>query len=406
MRNETTQMTKVPQQRPGHPLSQVTNENRYRILLGSHESGRTCEWNIRRDRHLLIAGIAGSGKSVLTRSVIMQWTRRGWPVWVVDPTLGGFAGMRSWPGVQRYAGHAQQIRALIRQAWGEVERRYDLLLSGQDEGFEPLLLVLDAFDAMRARVKASYAEIWAEPLPERCPELRMLQQLIAMAGAVDVHLVVAVHRPRGDLVGDHARSDFRARVSLGPLSPLAAVAFWGSRDVGVEVPAGRGFGIGMDDAGTPMAMQAVWTPDPARVGSSADVALLRELRGEIAPDGSDGGPEEAVPSRPRIVVLCGSTRFPGEFAAANYRETIAGRVVLTVGVYPHAQETHGHGEGGDVDAATKIALDDLHKHKIDLADEVLVLDVDGYIGDSTRSEIDYAVRHGKPVRYRSQEVPG
>jgi len=47
----------------------------------------------------------------------------------------------------------------------------------------------------------------------------------------------------------------------------------------------------------------------------------------------------------------------------------------------------------------KIALDELHKRKIDLADEVLVLNVNGYIGSSTRSEIEYAKQHNKPVRY-------
>jgi hypothetical protein len=44
-------------------------------------------------------------------------------------------------------------------------------------------------------------------------------------------------------------------------------------------------------------------------------------------------------------------------------------------------------------------FDELHKRKIDLADEVMVLNVGGYIGDSTRSEIEYAVKTGKTVKY-------
>jgi hypothetical protein len=74
-----------------------------------------------------------------------------------------------------------------------------------------------------------------------------------------------------------------------------------------------------------------------------------------------------------------------------------------VGFYPHARAEHGHGEGVGHDSAQKAARDELHKRKIDLADEVLVLDVRGYIGASTRSEIEYALRRGKPVRYLSQE---
>lgn len=103
--------------------------------------------------------------------------------------------------------------------------------------------------------------------------------------------------------------------------------------------------------------------------------------------------------RPPIVVLCGSTRFYDQFQAANYAETMAGRIVLSVGFYPHAKAEHGHGEGVGHDSTEKVALDELHKRKIDLADEVYVLNCHGYVGDSTRSEIDYAVSIGRPIRW-------
>lgn len=102
-------------------------------------------------------------------------------------------------------------------------------------------------------------------------------------------------------------------------------------------------------------------------------------------------------TRPEIVVLCGSTRFYDEFQQANYHLTMSGKIVLSVGFYPHAKARHGHGEGVGHDSTEKIALDELHKRKIDLADRVLVLNVGGYIGDSTRSEIAYATEHGKPI---------
>jgi len=104
-------------------------------------------------------------------------------------------------------------------------------------------------------------------------------------------------------------------------------------------------------------------------------------------------------ARPEIVCLCGSTRFYDEFQQANYNLTMAGSIVLTVGFYPHAAAKAGHGEGVGHDSVEKIALDELHKRKIDLADRVLVLNVGGYIGESTRSEIDYALAHRKPVSY-------
>lgn len=104
--------------------------------------------------------------------------------------------------------------------------------------------------------------------------------------------------------------------------------------------------------------------------------------------------------KPKIVVLCGSTRFYQAFQEANYKETLAGKIVLSVGFFIHStNEVHG-GLLHCTDEQ-KIALDNLHKRKIDLADEVLVLNVGGYIGSSTRSEIEYAQKYypEKTIRY-------
>ena len=99
-----------------------------------------------------------------------------------------------------------------------------------------------------------------------------------------------------------------------------------------------------------------------------------------------------MPERPTIVCLCGSTRFRQEYEAANSRETLAGKIVLSVGCY-------GHAEGTPLSAQQKEMLDRLHLAKIDLADEILVLNAGGYIGSSTRNEINHACATGKRVRY-------
>ena len=108
-------------------------------------------------------------------------------------------------------------------------------------------------------------------------------------------------------------------------------------------------------------------------------------------------PDNLSPVLPEIVVLCGSTRFPDAFADASKRLGLEGVIVLSVSMFGHAGDlteeecTIGH--------PVKDGLDELHKRKIDLADRVLVLNVGGYIGDSTRGEIEYAQHHGKPIDY-------
>lgn len=102
--------------------------------------------------------------------------------------------------------------------------------------------------------------------------------------------------------------------------------------------------------------------------------------------------------RPPIVCLCGSTRFFDAFRQVNLNLTLAGEIVLSIGCDTKSDADLGI-VAGDL-APAKIALDELHKRKIDLADYVLVVsDETGYFGESTASEIAYAVKHGKPVRF-------
>lgn len=97
--------------------------------------------------------------------------------------------------------------------------------------------------------------------------------------------------------------------------------------------------------------------------------------------------------RPVIVCLCGSTRFSEAFHDANLRETLAGKIVLSIGCDFKSDDALGLTE------ADKERLDELHLRKIDLADEVLILNVGGYIGESTAYEIYYAVKQSKFVRF-------
>ncbi|WP_097865869.1 hypothetical protein [Streptomyces sp. rh34] len=103
---------------------------------------------------------------------------------------------------------------------------------------------------------------------------------------------------------------------------------------------------------------------------------------------------------PRIVVICGSTRFMADMQEANLRETAAGHIVVAPGC--NLKEPHPLWAGDMLMAPLKIRLDDLHRAKIRLADEVLV--VGDYIGDSTRAEIQYAASLRKPIRYTHPDV--
>ena len=102
----------------------------------------------------------------------------------------------------------------------------------------------------------------------------------------------------------------------------------------------------------------------------------------------------------KIITLCGSTRFKDAFMEAQKRLTLEGNIVISVGLFGHSgdNELWENMNEGTL-TRTKEMLDDMHKRKIDMADETYVINVGGYIGSSTKSEIEYAKATGKPVRY-------
>ena len=103
--------------------------------------------------------------------------------------------------------------------------------------------------------------------------------------------------------------------------------------------------------------------------------------------------------RYNVITLCGSTRFKDDFIRAQKDLTLAGNIVISVGLFGH------HGDDEVWEDGVKEMLDEMHLAKIDMADEIFVINVGSYIGSSTRSEIEYAMATGKAITYlESEEV--
>lgn len=107
----------------------------------------------------------------------------------------------------------------------------------------------------------------------------------------------------------------------------------------------------------------------------------------------------------KVITLCGSTRFKNEFYKAQKELTLEGNIVISVGLFGHSgdSEVWDNMSEGTL-TKTKEMLDDMHKRKIDMADEIFVINKNGYIGDSTKSEIAYAIKSGKKVNYLEEQI--
>jgi hypothetical protein len=97
----------------------------------------------------------------------------------------------------------------------------------------------------------------------------------------------------------------------------------------------------------------------------------------------------------QVITLCGSTKFKEEFERVNRELTLAGNIVISVGCFGHA--------GDILSDEQKVMLDDIHKQKIDMADAIYVINKNGYIGSSTRSEIKYAEEHNKEIIFMEED---
>lgn len=107
----------------------------------------------------------------------------------------------------------------------------------------------------------------------------------------------------------------------------------------------------------------------------------------------------------KVITLCGSTRFEEEFMNVQRDLTLQGNIVISVGVFGHSRDKEvWENMNETARKQTKEMLDDIHKRKIDMADEIFVINVGGYIGDSTRNEIEYAKSHGKQVKYLEKNI--
>ena len=93
-----------------------------------------------------------------------------------------------------------------------------------------------------------------------------------------------------------------------------------------------------------------------------------------------------------IITLCGSIKFKDEFIKVQEKLTLDGNIVFTPNFFNNVRKE-------DIDKKMKKMLDEMHKQKIDMSDEIYVINLGGYIGESTKEEIEYAKANGKKISY-------
>jgi len=96
--------------------------------------------------------------------------------------------------------------------------------------------------------------------------------------------------------------------------------------------------------------------------------------------------------KPKVVCIIGSSRFKNDHLGVAQRETLKGKIVLITGFFHHVDRV-------PISSVMKRKLDDLQLRKVEMSDEVIVVNINGYVGESTMEQIEHASRLGKPISW-------
>jgi len=273
----------APPKRDG--LDVLRDYDKVAIELAVDEDAHMSTWQPAIDPHLMVVGATGTGKTVLLHGVLTEITSWGWPVFVNDAKGVEFLGFREWPNVRAVATSIGEQVAVIHTVWQIMEDRYNAVIEGRahESDFEPVVLFLDEFRDFYGNLTDWYARVRVTGKggdPTKAPVIEKVKSIARKGRTARVHLVLGTQRPDADFLSGEMRDNFRARVSLGRLSPQGSMMMWDSPSAAVSVPKGiRGRGITLDHNDRPREIQTFWTPDPRKVRAehTGDLAILRSL---------------------------------------------------------------------------------------------------------------------------------
>ena len=270
---------------PAHPVDAtgdlLAEYREIEIAYGRDEDGVEHSWRPSVTPHLLSMGGTGTGKTATGHSILVDFTRHLWPVWVIDGKGVEFVPFQDWPNVQMVATTIPDQVWAIHQMKELMEYRYRLIEEGRarTEDFEPYLLFIDEFADFKVNLTDWYLTAKQKGDPNKPPVLAEIGSLARKARTARIHILLATQRPDAEILSGEVRDNFGQRLSIGKISPQGADMMWNSPAVGTTIPKGaRGRGISISPAGETMEMQCYRIPTPGTAVTAEEAELLEQLR--------------------------------------------------------------------------------------------------------------------------------
>lgn len=237
------------------------------------------QWNPLDSPHSLVAGKTGAGKTVFLRTLTTQAARRGWAIVLVDFKGGSYSDLVDWPNVHIVSSDPYDSIATIHRMYAlmndrNARGRWDQRVWDNNV---PYLIVIDEFTQLTEVIKRIWANTKPKGGPKDPPTLTELGELARLCRTARMHLVVGMQRPDADFLNTETRDNFGNKVSVGPISRIAADMLFENAYTGRYVPRIKGRGVATGTHQEPRETQFFYTP-PADTAVPEEAKVISSLR--------------------------------------------------------------------------------------------------------------------------------
>ncbi|MGO3089957.1 MAG: FtsK/SpoIIIE domain-containing protein [Galactobacter sp.] len=235
------------------------------VPFGETENGEVVGWRPKNQPHMLVVGPTGAGKTTIEHQVIERLAQAGCRIWLCDGKRVEFMGFRNWPNVELIAAKTEHKAFMVRAFYEEMNRRYDLIESGQVRisDLEPIFMVVDEAATLVTQVNMWFAEIKPKGArSSKSPLMDYMGDVARLGRTAKMHMLVGLQRPDVRFLDGEMRDNFACRASAGKLGADGAQMMWDNPRTGAAASPVPGRGWAMTSDGRIVETQFSYAPNP------------------------------------------------------------------------------------------------------------------------------------------------
>lgn len=270
------------------PSAKVSTEPKIqemRLRVGVDENQETLTWSPCDVPHALVAGQTGTGKTVLLRSLALQWVQHGHPVWIIDGKGTEFLDLHGYPGVQLISGHTEEHICLLGHYRNVMNARREAVRQGKarESDFLPILLIVDEWTQATEEISAVWKKLRAKGQGATATTFEIHAQIARLSRSIQLYSVTGMQAAvLENMAGKSSdvRNNMGMRIALGRMSTAYCQMLFGSEWDDTRAQVNKGRGLMSVSTGGVKEVQTYYVPSVANSSPEA-AAVLDPLKPEF-----------------------------------------------------------------------------------------------------------------------------